>query len=147
MPALPLDIEKLIPHRGRMKLIDEVLEINTDRAITSSVVTDQWPLCHGSFVDPIVLIEIVAQTAGIHIRWKKDLDAAGGGTGWIVGIKETDFFLDRIPVHTVLITTVKNLYNSDTYNVIEGEVAAGTERLFRTQLQVFRTGSDSARTV
>jgi predicted hotdog family 3-hydroxylacyl-ACP dehydratase len=40
MPALPIDIETLIPHRDRMKLIDDVLEANADKAITSSLVSD-----------------------------------------------------------------------------------------------------------
>jgi predicted hotdog family 3-hydroxylacyl-ACP dehydratase len=34
MPILPLDIEKLIPHRDRMKLINEVLDIGADTAVT-----------------------------------------------------------------------------------------------------------------
>ena len=58
-----MDIEKLIPHRDRMKLINEVLDIDNDKVITSTRVSDKWPLYQEGFVDPIVLIEIVAQTA------------------------------------------------------------------------------------
>ncbi|MFA4878402.1 MAG: hypothetical protein WC586_13445 [Methanoregula sp.] len=142
MPILPLDIEKLIPHRDRMKLINDVLDINADAAVTSSIVSDQWPLCHGSFVDPIVLIEIVAQTAGVHIGWKRGIDKSVGGLGWLVGVKSADFFLDRIPLQTVLITTVKNLYSAENYNVLEGIVMTGRELLGRIQIQVFRSESD-----
>jgi predicted hotdog family 3-hydroxylacyl-ACP dehydratase len=141
MPTLSLDIDKLIPHRGRMKLIDDVLDINADTAVTSSIVSVKWPLCNGSFVDPIVLIEIVAQTAGIHVSWKKGIEK-GGGMGWLVGIKSADFFQDCIPLHTELITTVKNLYSAEKYNVLEGTVMTGTELLCRVQLQVYRSDSD-----
>ncbi len=141
MNNLHLDIEKLIPHRGRMKLIDNVLDINADTAVTSSLVSDQWPLFNGSSVDPIILIELVAQTAGIHISWKKGDDKGGGGTGWIVGIKSADFFLYRIPLFTPLITTVNNLYCAENYNVLEGNVTSGEDILCRIQIQVFRSES------
>jgi len=136
-----MDIETLIPHRDRMKLIDEVLDVNADSAVTSALVTDRWPLCQESFVDPIVMIEIVAQTAAVHISWKRGQDK-GMGRGWLVGIKSADFFLDRIPLHTVLITTVKNLSGAHNYNVLEGTVTAGTDLLGRIQIQVFRLESD-----
>jgi predicted hotdog family 3-hydroxylacyl-ACP dehydratase len=83
----------------------------------------------------------VAQTAAAHIRWKKGVDKGGGG-GWLVGIKNADFFLERIPLHTVLITTVNNLSNAENYNVLEGTVTAGTDLLGRIQIQVFRFESD-----
>ncbi|MBI4633649.1 MAG: hypothetical protein HY742_07150 [Deltaproteobacteria bacterium] len=142
MPALPLDIEKLIPHRDRMKLINEVIAVNADMAVTSSIVSERWPLCDGSFVDPLVLIEVVAQTAGVHVSWKKGTDKGVGGMGWLVGIKDADFFLDRVSLHTELITTVKNLYSVENYNVLEGTVLAGIDLLCRIQIQVFRSGSD-----
>jgi predicted hotdog family 3-hydroxylacyl-ACP dehydratase len=141
MVEFPIDIEALIPHRDRMKLIHDLLDANDDTAVTSSLVSDRWPLCQGSFVDPIVLIEVVAQTAAAHIRWKKGVDKGGGG-GWLVGIKNADFFLDRIPLHTVLITTVKNLSSAENYNVLEGTVMTGTDLLARIQIQVFRSDSD-----
>jgi predicted hotdog family 3-hydroxylacyl-ACP dehydratase len=141
MVAFPIDIEALIPHRDRMKLINDVLDVNDDTAVTSSLVSDRWPLCQGSFVDPLVLIEVVAQTAAVHIRWKNGVDKGGGG-GWLVGIKNADFFLDRIPLHTVLITTVKNLSSAENYNVLEGTVITGTDLLARIQIQVFRSDSD-----
>jgi predicted hotdog family 3-hydroxylacyl-ACP dehydratase len=141
MPVLPIDIETLIPHRDRMKLISDVLDVNADRAVTSSIVSDQWPLFKGASVDPIVLIELVAQTAAVYISWGKG-GFKGVGGGWIVGIKNADFFQDRIPIHAVLMTTVKNLYRAENYNVMEGTVMAGTELLGRVQIQVYRSETD-----
>jgi predicted hotdog family 3-hydroxylacyl-ACP dehydratase len=141
MPILSLNIEKLIPHRERMKLINAVLDVNADTVVSSSVVSERWPLCQGSFVDPLVLIEIVAQTAGVHVGWKEGAEN-GSGKGWLVGIKSADFFLDRIPLHRELITTVKNLYSAENYHVLEGTVMIGTELLGRIQLQVYRGDAD-----
>lgn len=133
-----MDIEALIPHRDRMKLLDEVISVNEDIAVTSARVSDRWPLCQGAYVDTIALIEIVAQTAAVLISCKKGIKAGGSGSGWIVGIKNADFFVDRIPLDTVLIATVKELHHIDRYNVLDGEVTAEAQLLCRVQIQVFR---------
>ena len=70
MSVTSIQIEDLIPHRGRMKWVDDVLEINDALAKTSSLVTEQWPLDDMDTVDPIMLIELVAQTAGVWEGWK-----------------------------------------------------------------------------
>lgn len=133
------DIEALIPHRDRMKLLDEVIAADEDHAVTKARVSSRWPLIQDGTVDPIVLIELVAQTAAVLISWKKGGIGTGEkGRGWIVGIKNSDFFVDRIPQDTVLITTVKSLYHIDQYNVLEGEVATEEKLLGRVQIQVFR---------
>ena len=133
-----MDIETLIPHRDRMKLLDEVIAANEDSAVTSARVSHRWPLCQGDYVDPIVLIEIVAQTAAVFISCKKGIETGGSRRGWIVGIKNADFFVDRIPLDTVLIATVKDMYHVDQYSVLDGEVTAAAKPLCRIQIQVFR---------
>lgn len=144
MPTLPLDIEKLIPHRDRMKLINEVIEANAEMAVTSSVVSERWPLCRGSFVDPLVLIEIVAQTAAVQICMQNGIDTAVNKMGWVVGIKSVVFFCDRLPIDTILIATVKHMYGVENYDVLAGTVTAGTETLGRMQIQVLRAAQVDA---
>jgi predicted hotdog family 3-hydroxylacyl-ACP dehydratase len=83
----------------------------------------------------------VAQTSGVYINWLDGVQIGTSGRGWLVGIKSADFFLDRIPLHTVLITTVKKLYGSDNYNALEGVVTAGSDIVGRVQIQVFKSES------
>lgn len=136
-----LDIESFIPHRERMKLIDGILKISEEETITMAKVSESWPLYQktSDSVEAIVLIEILAQTAAVHIGRKPE-DRKEYRRGWLVGIKNADFFQDRIPVNTILTATVKNLYEIDFYTVIEGEVRAGKEPLCRLQIQVLREG-------
>ncbi|MDQ5984408.1 MAG: hypothetical protein CSYNP_00103 [Syntrophus sp. SKADARSKE-3] len=133
-----MDIEDLIPHRGRMKLLDSVVSATDDEATTSARVTPRWPLFQDAFVNPIVLIEVVAQTAAVHVSSRKKAGETVDRRGWMVGIKNADFYSDAIPVDTVLTTTVKNLYHIDNYNVLEGEVRDGEMILCRVQIQVMR---------
>ncbi len=137
-----MDIEALIPHRDRMKLIDDVLRLDDEQAVTTARVTSRWPLCRDAFVDPIVLIEVVAQSAAVHISGRRKIDKTIDRRGWMVGIKNADFFTDQIPVDTVLTTSVKNLYNIENYNVLEGEVKNGENLLCRVQIQVFRESDE-----
>ena len=64
-----ISIEDLLPHRDRMLLIDEILEVNHNMAVTSATVTERWPFFNGSGVAALVLIEVVAQTAGVNNGW------------------------------------------------------------------------------
>ena len=140
-----MDIEDLIPHRDRMKLLDSVVVATDDEAVTSARVTPRWPLYRDASVDPIVLIEVVAQTAAVHVSCRKKVGKTVDRRGWMVGIKNADFYSDAISVDTVLTTTVKNLYQIENYNVLEGEVRAGEVLLCRVQIQVMReTVEDNA---
>ena len=60
-----LTIEEILPHRGRMLLIEEVLVADGEKAVTRSTVSERWPLTDARGVDALVLIELAAQTAGI----------------------------------------------------------------------------------
>ncbi len=140
--ALPVNVEDLIPHRDRMKLIDEVVEITSDQAITSTVIRGTWPLVRengaaGACVDPVVFIELVAQTAAVQVSARTRQNAADR-RGWMVGIKKADFFTGPVPVDTVLTTRVRCLQSIDNYDVLEGEVSSGKELLCRIEIQVFR---------
>jgi predicted hotdog family 3-hydroxylacyl-ACP dehydratase len=141
----PTAIEDLIPHRDRMKLIEVILDITDDGAVTSAVVSERWPLLRNNGVDPIVIIEIVAQTAAVHVSWKRGACTSEGGGGLLVGIKKADFYTDSIPLHTVLTTTVRSLYSAENYTVLEGAVQEGANPVGRVEIQVirFESGEDN----
>jgi predicted hotdog family 3-hydroxylacyl-ACP dehydratase len=133
-----MEIEALIPHRDRMRLIGEVMAVDDDRAVTSSAVTEEWPLyCDGS-VDTLVTIELVAQTAAILEGWKRLQSGRGGASGWLVGIKTADFRLPRVPLHATLITEARKDYAMESYAVFEGTVRMGTEVVAVVSMQAFR---------
>ncbi len=136
---IEISIEKLIPHRNGMKLVDEVIEADDEMAVTASVVTEQWPLFEDNCVNVIVLIELVAQTAGVCRGWK-DIKENPGETsrmGWIVGIKKAKFFIDKIPLNTRIITTSQNSFTFDNYLEISGTAKIGSEVAGEIILQIY----------
>ena len=131
------DIEQLIPHRDRMKLLHAILDVDNSVAVTSSIVKEEWPLYSHGLVDSVVLIEVVAQTAGILSSWKKGPDRDNMERGLLTGIKNAEFFVDQIPLNTELTTTVSTRYSFDDYDAMEGTVIAGEQLLSKIQLQIF----------
>lgn len=127
-----------------MKLIDGVLDQNEEASVTTTRVSDLWPLHRNASVDPLILIEVVAQTAAVHISGRRDGIRAGDRRGWMVGIKNADFFCDRIPVGTSLTAAVKNMYHMENYSVLEGKVHNGTDLLCRIEIQVLHETDEAA---
>jgi len=135
---IDITIEELIPHRKRMKLINKVIEIDGESAITESIVTKQWPLFEGNSVNTIILIELVAQTAGIYIGWReKKKEGNTGGKGWIVGIKKANFSLDTIPLNTRIIARSKQTFSFEDFYEFLGIAKIGSDVIGEIVLQVF----------
>jgi predicted hotdog family 3-hydroxylacyl-ACP dehydratase len=135
-----LTIADLLPHRGRMKLVDEILQLDDEVAVTSATATRQWPLFDGSAISPLVLVELVAQTAGI----KNGLDRMrrqgpeADKRGWLVGIKQARFAVDAIYPGDRIVTRAWNAYQRETYFNIEGEAARDAVVIGRVSLQAIQ---------
>jgi predicted hotdog family 3-hydroxylacyl-ACP dehydratase len=143
MAMLNIDIESLIPHREPIKIISEVLEVKEDSAITTAIVNPSWPLFDGDAVDSLVLIEAIAQTAAIIEGYKRSKQGKAGVKGWLVGIKNAEFNVAKIPVDTQLTVFVNSKYSFDNYGVVQGIIKTGEDILATIVLQVLRLNEDS----
>lgn len=133
-----LNAENLLPHRGRMLLVGEILVLNKERAVTLSVVRRDWPLFKDGGVNPLILVELVAQTAGVHNGLKR-LKTRGQGSearGWLVGVKKARFHVDTIAVGEAVTTTVKNAFVFENLREITGTATIGGLPAAEVTLQV-----------
>lgn len=124
MNATELTPESLLPHRRPMLLVDEILTLDDGCAVTRSTVRGDWPLCDGREASAIVLIELVAQTSGIHngyIRGKIKGPAADK-RGWIVGIRRAHLAVDRLPVGAEIVTRAENTMEYEGFRDVCGRV-------------------------
>ncbi|MFO7859972.1 MAG: hypothetical protein R6U41_01985 [Desulfosalsimonas sp.] len=136
--AYPPSVKTLIPHRDRMQLIDKIVDITSEKVVTQTAVSEKWPLFRQESVDCLIIIEIVAQTAAALFSWKTGTREDGSGSGLLEGIKNADFYAGRIPVHTLLTTTVKPLYSIENYTVLEGTVQTKARTLGHVAIGVLR---------
>jgi predicted hotdog family 3-hydroxylacyl-ACP dehydratase len=134
-------IEDLLPHRGRMLLIDEIVEVDDEKAITGATVSDQWPFFDANGVNPLVLIELVAQTAGITNGWVriKQRGKDSEKNGWLVGIKQSRFYVKSISLNQRIITRAVNQYAYEGYRHIAGIARIGSEIVGEVALQLIQT--------
>ena len=140
---LNIDIESLIPHREKIKIISGILEIKETTAISTARVNPNWPLYDGDSVNSLVLIEAIAQTAAIVEGYKRKQKGKDGVKGWLVGIKSAEFNMAKIPVNTNLIIMIESKYSFDTYGVVEGTVKTGEKILATATLQALRLNEDN----
>lgn len=141
---IDIHAEDYLPHRGRMKLIDTIVHVNTDKAVTESVVNAQWPLLTDDHVSSIILIELAAQTSGIYIAWnrEKEKQRTGNERGWVVGIKSASFYTPHIKVGTRISTHATSGISVDTYMKLNSKVYILDELVGEVGLQLFWIESD-----
>lgn len=122
MNTINVEIDELIPHRRPLRLIDQILEVDEDSAVTASTVTEQWPLFANGSVNPIVLIELVAQTALAHRGYTQIKKSAASVVrkGFLVGVKHADFLIHEIPLRTRIITRSTTRVLFDNFREISG---------------------------
>lgn len=142
MTVLPPDltVEDLLPHRGRMLLIDEVMHIEDDIAIAGVQVSDRWPLAEADAVSPLMIIELVAQTSGIGNGFNliKERGKGADRRGWIVGIKKARFYTDALPMGASIVVESKNRFKFDDFIEIEGTAKMDEKIIGEVTLQVMK---------
>jgi predicted hotdog family 3-hydroxylacyl-ACP dehydratase len=143
MPMLNIDIDSLIPHREKIKIISGILDVQENTAVSTAVVNSNWPLYDGEAVNSLVLIEAIAQTAAIIEGYKRKQRGESGVKGWLVGIKNAEFNVDKIPLHTNLVIMLESKYSFDNYGVVEGIIKTGEKVLATATLQALRLDDDN----
>jgi len=124
MTPKEIPIKDLLPHRDRMLLIEQILEVNESLTVSSAVVADHWPLVRAGSASPIVMVELAAQTAGINnsIHRLQTRGKENGTMGWIAGVKSAVFHMDSLPVGATLITRTQNDFSFENFREVTGTI-------------------------
>ena len=135
-----LTLEDLLPHRGDMLLVQEVIEVNHNAARARFEVSKSWPMADDKGVHPLILVELAAQTAGVCNGWdriqKKGIDSEQ--MGWLVGVKKTEFFVDSLPFGKTIIGRAENTYDFENLRVVFCELTMDDTVIGTTTLQLFQ---------
>ena len=135
-----LTLEDLLPHRADMMFISEVLEVDRRHALTICRVAPFWPMADEKGVPSLILVELAAQTAGVCNGWDriqtKGLDS--DPTGWLVGIKKADFFIDYLPFGGSILSNAENINNFENLREVSCEQRMDDRLIGRITLQLFQ---------
>lgn len=139
-----LTVEDLLPHRGRMLLIDEVIHIEGDRAVAAVQVNDRWPLADAGAVSPLMIIELVAQTSGVGngLNLVKERGKGADKRGWIVGVKKARFYTDALPMGARIVVESKNRFKFDDFIEIDGTAKMDDKLVGEVTLQVMKADAN-----
>lgn len=143
-PAASVDIEELLPHRNGMKLVDSIIEVDEEGDVSKSTVTGKWPLVEGDSMNSIVLVELVAQTAGICIGWEEHKKKGKNteGKGWLAGVKEAVFHRGKIPLGSQIITEVRRVFDFENYHEVLGLIRIDGDLVGKVSVQVVKSAPE-----
>jgi predicted hotdog family 3-hydroxylacyl-ACP dehydratase len=136
-----LDIEKLIPHRGGMCLIDAILSVDQSHAATISTVKSDWPRVTADGLGPLLLIELAAQTAGVCFGWnelQKPVEQREEAKGWLVGIKSAVFYIDDLCTGSSITIRTETVLAVDHYKEVSARAYLEESLLADIHLQVMQ---------
>lgn len=135
-----LTLEDLLPHRGDMLLVSEVLEVDSITARALFLVDKSWPMTDAQGADPLIMVELAAQTAGICNGWDR-IQAHGQDSdkmGWLVAIKKADFFIDSLPFGRLITARAENTYSFENLREVSCEMHMDQELIGNATLQLFQ---------
>ncbi|MBM9604283.1 hypothetical protein [Desulfopila inferna] len=135
-----LNLEDLLPHRDTMMLVNDVLEVDSKHALTICHVHTSWPMSDDNGVSSLILVELAAQTAGVCNGWDR-IQTKGiqsDPTGWLVGIKKADFFIDYLPFGGSIISSAENINIFDNLREVFCEQRLDDVLIGRVTLQLFQ---------
>ena len=144
MTPVHYSIEDLLPHRNSMLLIEDILEGDPKKAVSSAVVNKDWPLFDGHSVSPLVLIEVAAQTAGIcaGLARIKERGPNSDKKSWLVGIKSARFFVESLALLDKITTRAENRYEYEGYRQIMSTSRIGSTVVGEVELQAIQADSE-----
>ena len=83
-------IEELLPHRDRMLLLQRIIKVQPGHCIAQAQVSERWPLVENGETSSLLIVELIAQTAGLAVG-VEFYDDEGPQGGMLVGIKAPSF--------------------------------------------------------
>jgi len=136
--SVHLTAETLLPHRGRMLLVGEILSLDDEQATTLSIAHRNWPLFRDGTINPLILVELVAQTAGVHngLRRLKTRGEDSETRGWLVGVKKAVFHVEAIAPGEAVTTTARNAFVFENLREITGTASIDGRVAAEVTLQV-----------
>ncbi|HSO19497.1 MAG TPA: hypothetical protein VLT88_08575 [Desulfosarcina sp.] len=121
-----------------MLLVDRILDSDDSRTTTLSIAAENWPLCTHGVVNPLILVELVAQTAGLHngLTRMQEHGRAMVNRGWLVGIKKAVFHAAAFPVGARITTTSQNAFAFDELREVFGWASMDGRTVAEVTLQL-----------
>jgi predicted hotdog family 3-hydroxylacyl-ACP dehydratase len=112
-PNVFLPIEQYLPHRGRMVLLDRVLEAGAGRIACSVAIRAGSPFCRNGKVPAYAGIEYMAQAIGTLAGWEARERGLPVKIGFLVSTRRFTSHVDGFPAGAALIVEARDDWRDD----------------------------------
>jgi predicted hotdog family 3-hydroxylacyl-ACP dehydratase len=117
-------VEELLPHSGRMVLLDRVIEFDEENMVAEVIVRDDGSFGHDNTVPAWLGIEYMAQTIAALGGMKRRLAGKTLNPGFLLGTRRYDCNVDIFAVGSVLTVNVKRLVEDQGLGVFDCRITA-----------------------
>ena len=117
-------VEELLPHSGRMVLLNRVIEFDEEYMVTEVIVRDDGLFGDGKTVPAWLGIEYMAQTIAALGGMKRRLAGKSLNLGFLLGTRRYDCNVEIFPVGSVLTVSVKRLVEDQGLGVFDCRITA-----------------------
>ena len=133
-------LKDILPHRGKLLLIDDILEADETYAVTTSIIKPSYPLTDTKGAQALIMVEFAAQTAGVcnGLDRIKEKGVDSSKMGWLVGIKRAQFHVESIPMGTKVMTRSENVHNYDKLREVAAVIHMDETVIGEITLQLYQ---------
>jgi 3-hydroxyacyl-[acyl-carrier-protein] dehydratase len=130
------DIQKLIPQRAPIVMIDNLMNADEQHAVTSFKVERDNLFSAGGYLTEPGLIENIAQTAAAHAGYQYTQKNLPVPLGFIAAIRKLS--VHSLPlVNSELTTTVKIVNNVMNVTIVEGKIELLDRIICQCEMRIF----------
>jgi 3-hydroxymyristoyl/3-hydroxydecanoyl-(acyl carrier protein) dehydratase len=122
--SLPIPAEMLIPHQAPLRMVDRLIQFDRDGqtgVVESVVLSDNVLVGDNGFLDPVAMVELIAQSYAVLLGYEYLLRGRRMQQGYLVGIRHIQF-CGRAFKGDRLRIAVKTLKAMEEFAVARGEV-------------------------
>ncbi len=117
-------VEELLPHSGRMVLLNRVIEFDEENMVAEVIVRDDGLFGDGNTVPAWLGIEYMAQTIAALGGMKRRLAGKPLNPGFLLGTKRYECNVDLFPMGSVLTVSIKRLVEDQGLGVFDCHITA-----------------------
>jgi len=134
---LPADVEKIIPHRLPMRLVDRILEITDGIAIIEAQLSEGQLFIDGTGeLDNIAYVEMIAQAYASMRGYRDRIEGLPIRDGFMVSVRKVKHYAaafagDMLKIH------VSEVGEFDFFTVAEGKIYNKDQLLAQAQISLW----------
>jgi predicted hotdog family 3-hydroxylacyl-ACP dehydratase len=131
-------IADLVPHAPPMLLLEELLEVDAESAVTRVSISERSPFFENGGVPAVVTIEYMAQTIAAFAGAQRRVEGQAVELGFLLGCRQMTLHVDSLAAGDELRVQVRRVWTSDKLGQFECAVTREGLPIAQAVLSVYQ---------